>query len=82
MSRKTGADRWNEQYDLNWGADWREAHQIRAKMSRCPNNPANGGDWYDTGDGTFTDRRTEIHFYAVDDEDPARQDTKMRRRWR
>jgi hypothetical protein len=53
--------RWDEQIELNLAASHfgrgRETRMIGARMMHCPNNPRNGGDGCDDGDGTWRDRR-------------------------
>lgn len=57
---KTMQERWDDQIEANLSASHfgrdRETREIGARMRWCPNNPANGGDGFDTGDG-WTDRR-------------------------
>lgn len=58
---KSMQEKWDEQIELNLSASHfgrgREARMIGARMMHCPNNPRNGGDGFDTGDGTWRDRR-------------------------
>lgn len=65
MARSAGRypmqERWDEQIELNLSASHfgrgHETRMIGARMMHCPNNPRNGGDSFDTGDGTWRDRR-------------------------
>lgn len=61
LRRKSMKDRWDDQIAADLGASnfgrGRESRMIGARMMHCPNNPRNGGDGFDTGDGTWTDRR-------------------------
>jgi len=56
--------RWDEQVKRNLAASHfgrgRESRMIGARMRHCPNNPRNGGDGFDTGDGAWRDRRWKI----------------------
>jgi hypothetical protein len=36
------------------------------RRASCPNNPANGGDGFDTGDGNWTERRGSDWQYVED----------------
>lgn len=59
--KKSMQDRWDEQIELCLAASHfgrgRETRMIGARMMHCPNNPRNGGDGCDDGDGTWRDRR-------------------------
>jgi hypothetical protein len=54
-------EHWDAQIELNLAASHfgrgRESRMIGARMMHCPNNPRNGGDGFDRGDGTWQDRR-------------------------
>lgn len=65
-SNKTPQEEWDGHIASARSAGWRESQQIASKMSRCPNNPRNGGPGV-FGDDTSQDRRDET-FYGVDDE--------------
>jgi hypothetical protein len=72
---KTQQELWDRQIEMNREASWRSAHMIASKMTRCANNPRNGGD----GHGRSP--------YYIDDADEKRQHSDnreggMRRRWR
>jgi hypothetical protein len=62
MRRKTPQEQWDAQIALNRRRVVgvfrnRTAEEIADRMEVCPNNPRNGGDGFDTGDGTWRDRR-------------------------
>jgi hypothetical protein len=72
---ETQQELWDLNIEMCREASWRNAHMIASKMSRCANNPRNGGD----GHGTCP--------YSVDDADEKRyradsDEGGMRRRWR
>jgi hypothetical protein len=72
---ETQQELWDRQSEMNREASWRSAHMIASKMTRCANNPRNGGD----GHGTCP--------YSIDDADATREaadnrEGGMRRRWR
>lgn len=58
----TQQQKWDDQIALNRTRvlgvfPRRTARKIADRMEACPNNPRNGGDGYDQGDGTWVDRR-------------------------
>lgn len=59
--KTTDQERWDDQIDqlraTNWFGRDREAHEVANRMHQCPNNPRNGGDGCNHGDGKWTDRR-------------------------
>lgn len=65
MTRLAGRDsvqkQWDAQIKANLAAPHfgrgRESRMIAARMMHCPNNPRNGGDGFDMGDGTWRDWR-------------------------
>lgn len=61
FSSKTDQETWDAEIASaradSWFGRGRESHQMADRMEQCPNNPRNGGDGYDKGDGTWTDRR-------------------------
>lgn len=67
FSRKSQQEGWDEQIEMNRGADWRSAHMIASKMEKCRNNPRNGGD----GHGECP--------YYIDDADDKRRKSDDRR---
>lgn len=61
LRRRTPQETWDAQIaglrTGNWFGRGREAHEIANRMQQCPNNPRNGGDGDDRGNGQWTDRR-------------------------
>ncbi len=59
--RKSDQEKWDESIESAKAKPWfgrgREAHRMADRMKLCPNNPRNGGEGYDRGDGRWTDRR-------------------------
>ena len=63
-------DEWDAQIaDTRRNATWREGQQIASKMSRCANNPRNGGPGF-FGKDASKDRRDDTFYYVDDDSEP------------